>query len=512
MGSGSEFPAQLGGALARHRLIVVSNREPFVHELDGERTICNRPAGGLTAALDPLLRACGGVWLAHGSGRADWRVVDRNFRVAVPPDHPRYTLRRVWIPERLHSEYYSGLANRGLWPLCHDARQQPRFCASEWKSYRVVNSIFACAVLEEAAGEPATVFIQDYHLALLPRMLKRWNPRLTLAHFWHIPWPTADRFRSFPWKEELLDGMLGNDLLGFHLRQYCCDFLDAVRRETDARVDVHGGRVVAGSNVTAVQAFPMGIDFRRHCEIADSSKTRAAVEAWKRATGDGVRVGIGIDRIDYTKGIPNRIRALDLFLEQHPEWRGKLVFVQVGAPSRTEIPEYGALLHEIEAAVAAVNARWSTRAWQPIQLVRRNLPAEEMIALHRIAAFSLVTPLHDGMNLVAKEFVASRADLDGVLILSRYAGAAGELTSALHVNPYCESEIAGAIFSALHLAPEERRQRMSQMRATVQANDVYHWAAAISSALAQTEAAGRDSPVRLPAFGIQVDRFARSVA
>ncbi|HWB86522.1 MAG TPA: trehalose-6-phosphate synthase [Bryobacteraceae bacterium] len=467
------------------RLIIVSNREPFVHEHRDGSIRCSRPAGGVTSALNRLLDGSSGVWVAQGSGSADRDVVDRYSHVMVPPECPRYTLRRVWISEKLRREFYSGLANQALWPLCHTVYRRPRFSSAEWKSYRAVNRIFADAVIEEAAGGPAIVFIQDYHFGLLPRMLKERNRNLSVAHFWHIPWPTPDVFSGFPWKEELLEGLLGNDLLGFQLREHHTNFLHSVSRFSEAVVDSESGRVLSPRNTTTLGHFPIGIDFDRHCAAADSAETAAAMETWKQRIGSGVRLGVGIDRIDYTKGIPERIRALDIFLERHPEWRGKLVFVQVGVPSRMEIAEYRLLADEIGALVAAVNARWGTGSWQPIQFVRENLPAEQMIALHRLAAFCLVTPLHDGMNLVAKEFVASRDDLQGALILSRFAGASGELNSAILVNPFSEDEIAAAIWTALTLSPSDARRRMSRMRASVQSNNIYRWASGILSALVQ---------------------------
>ena len=485
----------MGSDLGAGRFIIVSNREPFVHERQDGRIICTQPAGGVTSALNPLLNWCRGVWVAHGSGSADRDAVDSNSRVLVPPENPAYTLRRVWITEKLRQLYYSGLANRGLWPLCHSAYQRPRFSSVEWNSYRQVNEIFARAVLEEAAEEPATVFIQDYHFALLPRMLKARNPRLTVAHFWHIPWPSPETFSAFPWKEELLDGLLGNDLLGFQLKQHCTNFLKSVDETNGVLIDKKHGRVFGGANETSVRPFPIGIDFDGHCEIADSPQTRAAMESWRRRIGPGVRLGIGIDRMDYTKGIPERIRALDLFLHRHPAWREKLIFVQVGVPSRTDIPEYRSLVNEISELIAAVNTRWRTARWQPIQFVAENLPPEEMIALHRMAAFCLLTPLHDGMNLVAKEFIASRSDLDGVLVLSRFAGASAELDAAVLVNPFSEEGIAEGIGTALSLCQAERRKRMSRMRAVVQANNIYKWAVDILSALVHSASTGGEARI-----------------
>ncbi len=475
-----------------HRFIVVSNREPFMHERYDGRVVWTQPAGGLTAALDPLLRWSRGIWVAHGSGGADRETADRNSRVSVPPDAPAYTLKRVWIPEEVRRGSYNGLSNRGLWPLCHNVYQRPRFSDADWHSYRTANQLFCDSVLQEAGDDAATIFIQDYHLALLPRMLRRRNDRLAIAHFWHIPWPAPEVFSIFPWKDELLDGLLGSDLLGFHLNDDATNFLCTVERSSRAEVESRRGQVRQSGRLTAVRQFPIGIDFERHCALSRSRSVRGAIESWRQRLGTGVTVGVGIDRVDYTKGIPERLRALDLLLERQPEWRGRLVFVQVGAPSRGEIPEYDALAKEIQQRVQSINSRWGSAAWQPVRYIAECLSAEDMIALHRLAAFCLVTPLHDGMNLVAKEFVASRDDLDGVLILSRFAGAAAELDSAVRVNPFSEDDIARGVSTALALSPTDRKMRMSRMRAAVAANTTYHWADGILSELMTIRRDNRD--------------------
>ncbi len=466
-------------AIGAGRLIIVSNREPPANGAG--------PAGGLAAALQPIAACSGGIWITNGHGFA--------CRTVRSSGASAYTLRRVAIEERLDSAYYSGLANRGLWPLCHNVFCRPRFSRKEWDSYAKVNALFADAVLEEAAGEPGIVFIQDYHFGLLPRILKERNPNLKIAQFWHIPWPSAEIFSAFPWREELIEGMLGNDVLGFQLRRHCSNFLDAVEECSESMVDREQGFVAGPDSSTIVRAFPIGIDFEETRRIAASPATRAAAEQWKHRVGENVEVGIGIDRIDYTKGIPERIRALDVLLRRRPEWRGRLVLIQVGVPSRSDIPEYHRLAGEIDEEIAAVNDRWRTATWQPIEFIRQSLPPVEMAALHQIATFCLVTSLHDGMNLVAKEFVASRADLDGVLVLSRFAGAARELTTAVEVNPFCEEDIAEGIETALNLPLPERRRRMIRMRAVVQSNNVYGWAAGIMSALARVGTRGRRAPV-----------------
>ena len=475
----------LEGQFRGFKFIAVSNREPYIHRHDGTHIECIQPASGLTVALDPIMRATGGTWVAHGSGNADALVVDRNHHVLVPPSDPCYTLRRVWLDKETEERYYYGLANEGLWPLCHIAFHRPVFRLKDWESYRKANQAFAEAVLQEARGAPAFVFIQDYHLGLLPRILKARNPNLIVAQFWHIPWPNREVFRAFPWKEELLDGLLGNDLLGFHLRYHCANFLDTVDRGLEAMVDTEHCDVRRNGSVTRVRSFPISIDFDQHVVDACGATVEGHMEQWRAALPPGQFLGIGIDRADYTKGIPDRLAAIDLLLERCPEYRGRLVFLQVAVPSRTRIGEYQRLNDEIETLANAINGRWSHGGWQPVQLCRRHLPQKELMALHRLSDFCIVSSLHDGMNLVAKEFVASRADDDGVLILSSFTGAARELTSALLMNPFSADEMAGAIERALTMPQVERRQRMQSLRKTVSVNNIYAWAANVMQEMLQ---------------------------
>jgi len=463
---------------AGSRFIAVSNREPYIHRRRDGKIDCIQPASGLTTALEPILRATGGTWVAHGSGDADRLVVDRRDHVAVPEDKPAYTLRRVWLDKEIEDRYYYGLANEGLWPLCHIAFHRPVFRQDDWECYRKANQAFADAVLEEAEGEPAFVFIQDYHFALLPRMLKERNPNLTVAHFWHIPWPNREVFRAFPWKEELLDGLLGNDLLGFHLQYHCANFLETVDRGLEAMIDEDRSEVWRRERVTRVRPFPISIDFAQHTREADGLRVQLEMERWRAELGSQSEViGIGIDRADYTKGIPERLKAIDRLLESHEEYRGKLVFLQVAVPSRTQIDDYQKLIEEIDTVTDTINRRWSRDGWCPIHLCRRHLPQYELMALHRLANFCLVTSLHDGMNLVAKEFVASRSDGDGVLVLSSFTGAARELTSALQINPFSADQMAQAIRRALTMPTGERRYRMRALRSVVRENNIYCWAA-----------------------------------
>jgi alpha,alpha-trehalose-phosphate synthase [UDP-forming] len=474
--------------LQDYKFILVSNREPYIHRFIGDQIECVRPASGLTIALDPIMRACGGTWIAHGSGDADRRMVDPKNRVGVPPEHPRFTMRRVWLTKEQESRYYYGLANEGLWPLCHIVFTRPSFRPEDWQAYREVNEIFAEAILAEAGADPTFVFIQDYHFALLPRLLKESNPNLVVAQFWHIPWPNPEVFQGFPWKEELLSGLLGNDLLGFHLRSHCQNFLDTVDRLMEARVDQERFEITRGGRVTSVRPFPISLDFEAHDISARSVATEQELGRWRRQLGLGHEfAGIGIDRIDYTKGICERLRALDRFLASYPDYRERLVFIQVGVPSRSRIRQYKLLEEEIEQLVDEVNWKWAAGSWRPVIFIKKHLPQSRLIALHRLADFCMVTSLHDGMNLVAKEYVASRFDEDGALILSEFAGASRELTDAILVNPFHEEEGAEAIRHALEMPEAERRRRMRRMRAVVEENNIYRWAGKIISALLKFE-------------------------
>jgi trehalose 6-phosphate synthase len=479
--------------LKGYRLILVSNREPYIHRFVGGQIQCERPASGLAIALDPIMRTCGGVWIAHGSGDADRDVVNAENCVRVPPDDPSFTLRRIWLSKELETRYYYGLANQGLWPLCHIVFTRPTFNPEDWEAYREVNQVFADTVLEETKDSPALVFIQDFHFALLPRMLREKNPNLIIAQFWHIPWPNPEVFRGFPWKEELIEGMLGNDLLGFHLRLHCQNFLDTVDCTLEAKADRERFEITRNGKNTMVRPFPISIDFEEHAAEAETAETGRHMERWRHELGlRDEFVGIGIDRIDYIKGIPERFRALDRLLTTYPDYRERLVFVQIGVPSRSRIREYKALEDEIEALSEEINWKWSVGSWRPIIFMKQNFAQSRIIALHCLSDFCVVSSLHDGMNLVAKEYVASRWDEDGVLILSHFAGASRELTDAILVNPFNEKELAEAMRTALLMPLGERKKRMQRMRAAVLENNIYRWTGKIISTLLRFEVSGSD--------------------
>jgi len=460
-----------------HAIFVVSNREPLSHVRNGKEIRTQQPASGLVTALEPIMLACGGVWVAHGSGDAD-RVVGE--RVGLPVEDPAYTLRRVWLEPEEEKGYYYGLANEGLWPLCHIVHERPQFRADDWEQYRVVNAKFAQALLEEMEGvEAPVVLVQDYHFALLPQMIKRLRPDARIALFWHIPWPNSEAFGICPWQEEILLGMLGADLVGFHTQFHCNNFLETVERVIEGRVEWDDFRVVRGQHTTHVQPFPISVAAE---PAAAPAADRATVRA--RLGVDHMLVGIGVERIDYTKGLPERMRAIRRFFERWPEYRRRVVFVQVASPSRSSIPRYQALRQEIQDLVRDINEELGERGWRPIVYREWHHDRAEIAALYRAADVCLVTSLHDGMNLVAKEFVAARDDDDGVLVLSRFTGASRDLRDALGVNPYDVEGMAEAIRVAFEMDPAERRRRMARMRGHVRERNIYRWAALLLAELA----------------------------
>ncbi len=467
--------------LGNRLFLVVSNREPYVHTVSGDEIVCNRPVGGLTEALDPVMRASKGTWVAHGSGNADKKVVDSNDRIAVPPEKPEYTLRRVWLTEDEVEGFYLGFSNEALWPLCHVAFTPPVFRETDWNFYKKVNQVFAEAVLQEVANRKAVVLVQDYHFALLSRLIKEQNPELTVGQFWHIPWPNHEILRTCPWQEEILDGLLGNDLLGFHIPSFCDNFLDSLEHSLKVKTDRNKNTVTYHGKVTQVQPFPISVDFDRLSQQARSEAVEQEMDSLRHEFAlEGKYVGVGIDRMDYTKGIPERLQALDKFLEEFPSYRGKVVFIQAGMPSRTRIERYREVNQRIENLINSLNNKYS---WKPVIPMTGLLSPVTLAALRRLANFCVVSSLHDGMNLVAKEFVASRVDGDGVLLLSKFTGAANELKEALLINPFDISGFAKKIKEALEMPEPERRRRMKSMREVVANNNIYKWGTSIVSRL-----------------------------
>lgn len=463
--------------LSGERVIVTSNREPYIHIRKGDMIKVQKPASGLVTALEPILRACSGTWVAHGSGNADREVVDGHDRVRVPPEKPSYSIRRIWLTPEEEQGYYFGFANEGLWPLCHIAHTRPRFRSEDWHCYMRANQKFAQAVCEEATDPSPVILVQDYHLALAPLLIRSQLPQATILSFWHIPWPNAESFGICPWKNEILSGLLGSSILGFHTQFHCNNFMECVDRYLEARIDRETNTIIYKGKATQIRAYPISIEWPPKALETTPSREECRLHLQqKHGIHPKCKIGVGIDRLDYTKGIVERLRSVEKLLQKDPDAIGNFVFVQISAPSRSSIPSYREFAAEVDKVVAQINADYSQDDWQPIVYLPVHHEAEEVYQYLRAADICLVTSLHDGMNLVAKEFVASRDDEQGVLILSTFAGASRELTGALIVNPYDIDQTAQALSVGLRMTPEEQRERMGLMRAFIREFNVYRWA------------------------------------
>jgi alpha,alpha-trehalose-phosphate synthase [UDP-forming] len=481
----------LGNKLRNKPLFVIANREPYMHVYgngNGKSVQVIVPASGLVTALEPVLVATDGTWIANGSGNADREVVDANDRLRVPPESPKYTLRRVWLSAEEEKGYYEGFANEGIWPLCHIAHTRPIFRPEDWLTYQEVNRRFADAALAEMEGtESPIVLVQDYHFALLPRMIKDARPDARVAIFWHIPWPNPEVFGICPWQREMLDGLLGADLIGFHTQSHCNNFLATVDRALEALTEWDRFSVNRQGHVTRVRPYPISVALQEngHSEKSTRSMSEECAAICNELGISATLLGVGVDRVDYTKGILERFRGIERFLEIYPSYQRRFAFVQVAAPSRTKIDRYQNLLNEVSTEAERINMRFQAGRWKPIVLLKRHHSHEEISRIYRAASLCLVTSLHDGMNLVAKEFVAAREDEQGVLILSTFAGAALELTDALLVNPYDVQQLAAAIQRGLAMPSDEQNMRMHRMRSAVREHNVYRWAAHLLSDLTE---------------------------
>jgi len=459
-------------------LVVVSNREPYMHVHSGKEIKCIVPASGMVTAVEPILKACGGLWIASGTGDADKETVDKQNKLAVPPNEESYILKRVWISKEEENHFYYGFSNEGIWPLCHIAHNRPVFRKKDWDFYKRVNGKFAKAVLEEIKGEEHPfVLVQDYHFALLPELIKKERPDATIAIFWHIPWPNPESFSICPWQSEILLGMLGSDLVGFHTPYFCYNFLETVNNTIDSRVIRENLSVRIKDRTTLVRPFPISISFTMKDFEKKDGKIPPASDLLAKYGIKASLMGIGVERIDYTKGIIERFLATERFFEKYPEYQGRFTFVQIGAPSRTRIKSYSDIVEAVESEASRINLKFKLKDWKPILLLAYHHSHDEIMPFYKSANLCMVTSLHDGMNLVAKEFVAARNNNDGVLILSRFTGASHELTGAIIVNPYNTEQMADAIKTAIEMPRKEQQPRMKQMRQSILEHNIYSWAA-----------------------------------
>lgn len=467
-------------SLKERKIFVISNREPYIHKKSGEQINYYVPASGMVTALEPVMQACGGMWIAYGSGDADKLVVDSKDRVEVPPADPKYSLKRVWLSEEEEKGYYYGFSNEGIWPLCHIAHTRPVFKKTDWDTYKQVNEKFANALLEEIRNEKnPIILIQDFHFALLPKLIKEKRKDAVVGIFWHIPWPNAESFSICPWKKEILQGMLGADLIGFHTQFHCNNFMDTVGRELEALIAWDKFTITKDNHRSLIKAFPISIDFN-DTSVSEEQQQKHKEENKQVLESLGVTsefIGVGVDRLDYTKGILERLKAIEIFLDKYPSYRGKFTFIQLSAPSRTSVKEYADFAQNVLKEVERINRLFQNNHWKPIIYLEEHRDHDFINTLYRVANFTLVTSLHDGMNLVSKEFVAARYDEKGVLILSQFAGSAQELRGAVVVNPYDGEQTANAIFRALHMNESEQKDRMKRMREIVKNHNIFHWSA-----------------------------------
>jgi trehalose 6-phosphate synthase len=479
-GSGAEWTpdklkALLQEDLAGDQVLVVSNREPYIHEKTANGIKVRRPASGLVTAVEAVMRACSGTWIAHGAGTADRETVDRNDHVQVPPSNPSYTLRRVWLTEEEEKGYYYGFANEGLWPLCHIAHVRPVFRSSDWEEYVKVNRRFADAVIREARTDNPVVLVQDYHFALLPRMVREALPKATIITFWHIPWPNSESFGICPWREEILEGMLGSTILGFHTPFHRKNFLDTVDRYLETRIEPEASTISYGGELTQVEDYPISIAWPEYTDTIPVEQCRSEIRTLLGVGPDHL-LGFGVDRLDYTKGILERFQAVERMLELHPGMIGQFSFVQIAAPSRSDLEEYMNFEERVRRLATRINERFGKDDYLPIILKIEHHDQNELQRYFRASEVCMVTSLHDGMNLVAKEYIAARDDERGVLVLSQFTGAARELHEALIVNPYHIEQGAEALYRGLVMPPVEQRERMRSMRERVRYFNVYRWA------------------------------------
>jgi alpha,alpha-trehalose-phosphate synthase [UDP-forming] len=467
-------------------LIVVSNREPYEHNSVAGGVVCQHTDGGLVSALDPVLKRIGGTWVAWGSGDADQEVSGQVDGILVPPDSPAYRLRRVWLEPAVVRNGGQGYANQVLWPLCHVTLDRVSYRKAFWAGYQALNRRFADTVLDELNKQPAPVWIHDYHLGILPALIKKDSPDTTICHFWHVPWPGPDVFRILPERRDLLEGLLAADCLTFQTMSYATAFANCVTEFLDASVSIDASKAIVlyRGHKTKLTARAISVHFNLFSDLAKSMEVEDLMSRTRRRLGvsRGVRIGLGVDRLDYTKGLMKRLWALTDFFDRYPEYRGKFTFLQVAIPTRNNVEAYRQYRDLIRKTVTEINERFEmppegkNKGWKPIEYIEGRVTPSTLVAYYRMADLTLVTSVYDGMNLVAKEYVASQVDEAGVLVVSHLAGAAEELNGALVVNPYDQEGMADSIRRALEMPEDERRERMRQMRLHLSTHDIYHWA------------------------------------
>ncbi len=470
-----DFKERMGAMsdlFASRRLVVVSNRLPYnpVRSPEGIRYV--KGSGGLVTALDPILRLCNGLWIGWDGGTGP-PVSDKRVSVSEPEGEGGYQLRFVNLTEKEVGHYYYSFSNRTLWPLFHNFIGMSRFNSTHWKTYFKTNAYFAGTILEEA-NPSDIIWIQDYHLCLVPNFIRYQNTELRPYFFLHTPFPPYDTFRILPWRKPILEGLLGSEKIGFHLRDYADNFLHCSEKILNARVDRKRGVVRLDGRSVKVGSHPISIDYDAFHDLASTKRVVKRIQKHRSRIGDRLVI-LGVDRLDYTKGIKERLLAVERFLEKHSKYRNRVLFIQVAVPSRTRVEEYRVMKRKVDETIGRINGRFTGEGWPPIHYIYRSISREELVAYYRLADIALITPGRDGMNLIAKEYVASQVDMKGVLILSEFAGAAEELGDALLVNPYDIESVSDAIFKAITMSSREKRKRMERMQDLGKRSDIYYW-------------------------------------
>ena len=468
----------VANSFGNESIVVLANREPFQHDRTADGGVrVKRSSGGLVTALEPLIQACAGVWVAHGSGTADRSVVDGRDRLLVPPANPSYRLRRVWLNAAEERGYYGGFSNEGLWPLCHRAHVQPIFRGEDFALYETVNARFADAVCEEVNSHSPLVLVQDYHFALAPQAIRDRLPLSTIVTFWHIPWPAPRDYAGCPWASQLLEGLLGSSIVGFQTQSDCEKFLDSVEFLLGAEIDRRRQAVAWEDRWVTVKAYPVSVEWPS--QGARSSPPVVACRADVRgqlALPPDIHLVVGVDRLDYTKGLEEKVRVVERLLERQPGFRKRVVLAQIAEPSRTRLPAYQAYRSRLMETVRRVNSRFGSHDYCPIALLESHHDPADVYRFLRAADVCYVGSLHDGMNLVAKEFVAARDDHRGVLMLSTFTGAARELSAAQLIDPCAIDDCADALANALQMPDEEQAAAIRAMRAIVAEANSHRWA------------------------------------
>jgi trehalose 6-phosphate synthase len=466
--------------LKDRKIFVVSNQEPYIHQKIKNEIVASMVPSGLNTAVNSVMEACGGVWIAHGSGDADKETADENGKLQVPPNDPHYTLKRVWLSEKEFDGHYR-FSVEAMYPLCLMTYTRPVFRKENWMMYKHVNKKFAQTLLAEIKDvEQPIVLIQDYHFALLPQMIKESRPDAEVGIFWHVPWPSPEAFSVCPWRNEILKGMLGADIIGFNTQQFCNNFISTAEKEIESLTDLETFSITREDHTTHIKSFPISIVFSdsKETDVDKTESNNLGVDILKKLGIKTKYFGIGVDRLDYAKGIPERFTGIEHFFDVHPEYKGQLTFLQIASPHREHFKDYQEQYKDLITKEAdRVNNKFGTKEWKPIVLETTQYGPKEISALFKLANLCLITSLHDSMNLVAKEYVAARNDSLGVLILSQFAGASRNLKDALMINPHNTEEIGVAINTAINMTPSEQRRRMDIMRTSVKDYNVYRWAA-----------------------------------